>query len=143
MLTKAKEHVLGKDREALHISPYMHGNMGFHISPNGSVQHLSVEILNVDKNRNNAGVSSKLLGCSQTQKVLKFHWSCVYSFLVGIRRGRIFSWRSIALVQMVSKETGSFLLALTSLRYKRRELGQRTAILSCGQLFPPCNSRHS
>jgi hypothetical protein len=36
---------------------------------------------------------------------------------------------------MVSKEGDSLLRVLTFLRYKRREVGQRTAVLSCGQSF--------
>jgi hypothetical protein len=35
----AKEHVLGQDREAIHISPNKYGDMGSHNNPNGSVQH--------------------------------------------------------------------------------------------------------
>jgi hypothetical protein len=58
MLTQAKEHVSGQDREALHISPNMYGNMGFDISPYGSVQHLSVELINEDKYRDNERVRS-------------------------------------------------------------------------------------
>jgi hypothetical protein len=58
MLTQAKEHVLGQDREALHISTNMYGVMGFDISLHGSVQHLSVELIDVDKHRNNEGVCS-------------------------------------------------------------------------------------
>lgn len=59
---KAKEYVLGQDREALYISANMHDDMGFDINPHRSVECLHVEITNVDKNRSNEGVSSSLLG---------------------------------------------------------------------------------
>jgi hypothetical protein len=58
MLTEAKEHVLGQDRQALLISPYKYGNMGSHNDHNGSVQHLNVEIIDADNNRNDEGVRS-------------------------------------------------------------------------------------
>jgi hypothetical protein len=56
MLTEVKEHVLEQGRETLHISTDMYGDMGVNISPNGSVQHLIMEIFDVDKNRNDEGV---------------------------------------------------------------------------------------
>jgi hypothetical protein len=48
MLTKTKEYVLEQDRETIHIPADVHGNMGFYINPNGSVQHLSMKIVDVD-----------------------------------------------------------------------------------------------
>lgn len=59
---ETKEHLLGQDREALHISPHMHGNMGSDSIHNGLVQRLSVEIINVDKNRNDEGVRFLVFG---------------------------------------------------------------------------------
>jgi hypothetical protein len=58
MLTKQKEYVLGQDREALYIFANMHGDMGFDINPDGSVPTLECGMIDVDKNRNNEGVSS-------------------------------------------------------------------------------------
>jgi hypothetical protein len=58
MLTEAKEHVLGQDRQALLISPYKYGGMGSHNDHNGSVQHLSIEMINTDDNRNDERVRS-------------------------------------------------------------------------------------
>lgn len=48
ILTKTKEYVLEQDREALLVSPGMHGNMGPDINPDGSVQHLSKKTVDVD-----------------------------------------------------------------------------------------------
>lgn len=48
MLTKTKEYVPEQDREAFHISADMHGHMGFHISSNGSVQCLSMKMVDID-----------------------------------------------------------------------------------------------
>lgn len=48
ILTKTKEYILEQDREALLVSPGMHGNMGVYINPDGSVQYLSKKTIDVD-----------------------------------------------------------------------------------------------
>ena len=72
--------------------------MGSYNSPDGSVHHLSVELTNVNKNRNDEGVRPKFLDRTEIDEGLKLHRSYVQSFFRGICRGRILSWCFIAFV---------------------------------------------
>jgi hypothetical protein len=58
------------------------------------------------------------------------------NFFLGLAEAGFYPGALFLLSKWSVKRRNSYLHALTLLRYKRRELGQRTAILSCGQSFP-------
>jgi MFS family permease len=57
-------------------------------------------------------------------------------FFLGFVEAAFYPGALFLLSKWSARGRNNHLRALTLLRYKRRELGQRTAILSCGQSFP-------